>query len=169
MAYLKCPHCDCAPRERDFAAHVQACRARMTDSRVQAEQIAQAIAWDEYGNESNGYASWDSNHSCGVLRYGCCGGGHDIDREELARAIASALAAAAPQWQPIETAPKDGSRILVVWGRTVRLVHWHEAEGPRGSRFANWLPDDKGAVLALEKPTHWMPLPSLPPQEETGR
>jgi sarcosine oxidase delta subunit len=28
MAYVRCPYCDAAPRERDFAAHVKDCRRR---------------------------------------------------------------------------------------------------------------------------------------------
>lgn len=51
---------------------------------------AQQIARDEQGSEANGYLSWENNHSCGG--YGCCGGGKDIDRKELARAIQQALA-----------------------------------------------------------------------------
>lgn len=40
MAYIKCPHCDAAPRERDFAAHVRGCRkadAPSETARLKAE------------------------------------------------------------------------------------------------------------------------------------
>jgi hypothetical protein len=84
------------------------------------------------------------------------------------------------EWQPIETAPKDGTRILVyepsggldevfacVWG-----VYW---PGPRNvpeyaARRANgWVEfdgmDDRQTV---DEPTHWMPLPVPPPNQEHG-
>jgi hypothetical protein len=50
-------------------------------------QIAKMIAWDEYGPVED---SWVSNHSC-RMSYGCCGGGKDIDRDALAKAIMAAL------------------------------------------------------------------------------
>lgn len=73
-------------------------------------------------------------------------------------------AAASPQWQPIATAPKDGTQVWLWWDKKRRLGRWHEAENPPsiGGRFANWLTDDKGSVSAVTKPTHWMPLPAPP-------
>jgi hypothetical protein len=49
---------------------------------------AEAIAYERGSIED----SWSSGHSCGS--YGCCGGGKEIDRDELARVIADALARA---------------------------------------------------------------------------
>lgn len=67
----------------------------------------------------------------------------------------------ASQWQPIETAPKDGTRILL-----------HDANSaakrqPINTTVGSWWSDkyrnhwfpDHGFV---NKPTHWMPLPELP-------
>ena len=61
------------------------------------------------------------------------------------------------EWQPIETAPKDGTDILASWfaprkpWRAIGVLRWHADE---------WLtrPGDWGM-----KPTHWM---SLPPQPQ---
>lgn len=54
------------------------------------------------------------------------------------------------EWQPIETAPKDGRRILA--GRTtVFIALWN-------SRAKSWL-DDAGY---FRDPTHWMQLPTSP-------
>ena len=70
-------------------------------------------------------------------------------------------------WQPIDTAPKDGT-VIDVWGHGrrypgVRWTHWIEPE------FQNWeieQPYDAlgGAHwdLPLISPTHWMPLPEPP-------
>ena len=74
-------------------------------------------------------------------------------------------------WQPIETAPKDGTRILA-FGKTAAEIggpstfpqieaasFCGESDYPgfeweiAGGGYANWM-----------APTHWMPLP-LPPKE----
>lgn len=68
------------------------------------------------------------------------------------------------EWQPIETAPKDGSRVLAYqpdgrWqskrtcrGETIELVYWHQPGNPDSAGF--WMPSIR--------PTHWMPLPEPP-------
>src|SRR6266550_5689571 len=57
-------------------------------------------------------------------------------------------------WQPIETAPRDGTMILIGrWDRglaTIYSDHWAEDPGC-------WC-DSSGSFL----PTHWMPLPHPP-------
>ena len=69
------------------------------------------------------------------------------------------------EWQPIETAPKDGTLILGWWTiagsayapHVVRFV----ADAPEGP---NWF-DDYGAPFS--EPTHWMPLPPAPDSSAT--
>lgn len=66
------------------------------------------------------------------------------------------------QWRPIETAPKDGTWVLLwfdadeyavsgAWMRPGRdyIAHW--------CAFGRWTPGDA--------PTHWMPLPAPPASE----
>ena len=57
------------------------------------------------------------------------------------------------EWQPIETAPKDGTDILFFGSRN-------------GVWFGRYNPAPKGWCLGLptdgESPTHWMPLPDPP-------
>lgn len=60
-------------------------------------------------------------------------------------------------WQPIETAPKDGTWILI-WGD-----RWDCEQPDVGSWDDDDWRDDEGAVLAFA--THWMPLPTPPSQE----
>lgn len=55
-------------------------------------------------------------------------------------------------WQPIETAPKDGTRILL-W-ISVGIAMPYAWEGER------WIGDDYPLNMAY--PTHWMPLPDAP-------
>lgn len=59
-------------------------------------------------------------------------------------------------WHPIETAPKDGSHVLLYCdyygiGRCV----W---EGWRNV----WRSDDPNHGIGFPQPTHWMPLPDFP-------
>lgn len=56
------------------------------------------------------------------------------------------------EWQPIETAPKDGTRILVCRNdlvEPVTIAYWSMGE----CRFMTPL------VLDFRPLTHWMPLP----------
>ncbi len=71
--------------------------------------------------------------------------------------------AAAEQWQPIETAPKDGTSILVVdHGGTVREAgwwdRWYGDTSNPGWMIAN-CDEEYGIYVAA---THWMPLPPPP-------
>lgn len=61
------------------------------------------------------------------------------------------------EWQPIETAPKNGSRVLL----------WNpEWSGPCTAQFygdaaGGWKLDKRMPPFAYQ-PTHWMPLPAPP-------
>lgn len=61
----------------------------------------------------------------------------------------------ANEWQPIETAPKDASRILIYddeFGRGI--VYWH-------LNRKCWC-SDEDSILDYWEPTHWQPLPEVP-------
>ena len=62
-----------------------------------------------------------------------------------------------PKWQPISTAPKDGTSILIFEAQdgttgTVRVSRWRDDTIPTG-----WTGGDR-------VPSHWLPLP-LPPNK----
>ena len=79
-------------------------------------------------------------------------------------------------WQPIETAPRDATALLVtrdIWPGA-KSGRAEECNG-RNTYVAAWWPDERGgqgawicymdAVLDPEcpvEPTHWMPLPDAP-------
>lgn len=66
-------------------------------------------------------------------------------------------------WQPIETAPKDGQDILlfVQPSREQFIAYWHK-------RFSRWCFGESltGLRLFTKGETHWMPLPSAPDEPE---
>jgi len=62
-------------------------------------------------------------------------------------------------WQPIDTAPKDGTEILAVDGDVYAVVRWCAfAEPPQWRDHAGL---GAGGIDPFE-PTHWMPLPEAP-------
>jgi hypothetical protein len=54
-------------------------------------------------------------------------------------------------WQPIETAPKDGTNLLVTDGK-ITALGWHDEFDA---------PEDPWCGY-IKRPTHWMPLPPPP-------
>ncbi|HZH10601.1 MAG TPA: DUF551 domain-containing protein [Microvirga sp.] len=92
--------------------------------------------------------------------------------------IIAALSTPGGEWKPIETAPKDGTKVLAVMPGGFKSVVWYDAQ------FAYEYNDEKGesdyrgawtdgtvASFAYEEltelnPTHWMPLPASPLSKE---
>ena len=64
------------------------------------------------------------------------------------------------RWRPIETAPKDGTEVLVFVPPNRLSVNPFVAQA-RNPTGAQWWARRVGSI----KPTHWMPLPD-PPEEE---
>jgi hypothetical protein len=80
-------------------------------------------------------------------------------------------------WQPIETAPKDGTSILILRGETIPDIPLIEvasysdgaaAEELGYREFAKygawmvWNAPDNWYLVDVAEPTHWMPLPETP-------
>ncbi|MEJ1172654.1 DUF551 domain-containing protein [Agrobacterium sp. CMT1] len=68
-------------------------------------------------------------------------------------------------WQPIETAPKDGSEILALWKRSQIQSNGY---GVVWFEDGSWREFDYECLVS--DPTHWMPLPSPPaaPSKQEG-
>lgn len=101
--------------------------------------------------------------------------------EELERFAALIQANTVPQWQPIETAPKDGTRILV-GGKSpngnsaydsVGQAYWRKEikyaeDSPRCDEPEGfyWASDNKRNGQCCWFISHWQPLPSAPTIQE---
>ena len=69
------------------------------------------------------------------------------------------------EWQPIETAPKDGTPIIVArhmpsWGWVRGWATWESVCGISGWLSRGFF--NPPGELGLAHPTHWMPLPEQP-------
>lgn len=81
------------------------------------------------------------------------------------RAVAAFVLA--QQWQSIESAPKDGSPIVVwppTWTGISSCARWNEDKYAKNPKPYWSRVDDGGRVMASRgnPPTHWMPLPAAP-------
>jgi hypothetical protein len=69
----------------------------------------------------------------------------------------------AMEWEPIETAPKDGTPFLATDGRYYEVLNQ-----PPGCELGVWAETRpgsgvwSGSCVRNIDPTHWMPLPPLP-------
>jgi len=68
------------------------------------------------------------------------------------------------QWQPIETAPKDGNDFLISFyyredsepiEQFTKITYWSDSE-------KGWDGMAQSIRTGVIKPTHWMPLPNPP-------
>ncbi len=67
------------------------------------------------------------------------------------------------RWQPMDIAPRDGSRILVVWLGRVEIATWcQDVSYPTWQEWPDGDFDNGGEV------THWQPLPKPPERLEVG-
>ena len=77
-----------------------------------------------------------------------------------------------PQWQSIETAPKDGTTILVfkhtppAWN-VIGLAFWFGGDSSISGWISYGIPQhsSEANTLGLAFPTHWMPLPDIPRED----
>lgn len=72
------------------------------------------------------------------------------------------------EWQPIETAPKDGSEIFV-WGTVEDSPYARPHIGSEGLERVAWAGDGWWITSPqcdawVPEPSHWMPLPPPPAQ-----
>lgn len=87
-------------------------------------------------------------------------GDEHIDSDYLAELHSRLAQPPDPEWQPIESAPKDGTAFIAVSGNWIVCMCWnkHRRDWCTVDKHYCSLPED-------ETFTHWMPLPSPPTKE----
>lgn len=90
---------------------------------------------------------------------------------ELSEGQATALLRArenADGWRPIETAPKDGTKVLLFWPqRPPADVGWYALDDlPPKRALEEGFRAHGDRCIPPEQPTHWRPLPAPPDKEE---
>jgi hypothetical protein len=105
------------------------------------------------------FCGHDPSKSLGGMLGSVIAGYRDGDNQRTAKAMVGIVdLCERPQWQPIETAPKDGS-IIIVAAPAVGAARWSHFREPAG--YWEWFSGGRC------RPTHWMPLPS-PPEPGAG-
>lgn len=71
------------------------------------------------------------------------------------------------EWQPIETAPKDGTAILAYTNSEVLSLYWSDSiwaavNNPVQKQGGGWVQEVNRSDTYVYCPTHWMPLPPPP-------
>ncbi len=146
----------------DFAAKLREAGKPLLSEQLEVERTARQQAEQERDSANSRFCEqhrgvWKSSGcvACSVIENGERQRALLEPLEQRAKQAEAALAACRAQqvWQPIETAPKDGTTIYIGVGHIGAEAHWNE----KGSYWAT-----SGGFI--DHPTHWMPLPT-PPQE----
>jgi hypothetical protein len=139
----------------------------MTDELKDAERVAfEAWAkdwwfWGDIQEPNAENAAWEAWQARAALTHPTQSpDGRTIDKAMVKRlAIQHGLPTG---WQPIETAPKDGTRFIAWHEGRSGFFHWQGNDGT--NRPVGWR-DDFIYVYPegdLNGPTHWQPLPEAP-------
>ena len=88
---------------------------------------------------------------------------HAMKLFDARQALRAALDASPPidPWQPIATAPKDGTRIIIAWGGVTTVGKYLDNSKAPYMPWAGWVPVS-GDSWPAGRPTHWKPLPAPP-------
>jgi hypothetical protein len=75
------------------------------------------------------------------------------------------------EWQPIETAPRNGERIMIYSSCKVEIAKWggypnlwgiKDEHGYVPDIWIGWIGDDANYDSEFYPPKYWMPLPKMP-------
>lgn len=89
-----------------------------------------------------------------------------IREDDVEAAVTAAISAwnrRADDWQPIETAPRDGTEVLV-YATMPDHLQWADPDKQLRpvTRVTAWHPDAGWCVDELREASHWRPLPKGP-------
>lgn len=70
------------------------------------------------------------------------------------------------EWRDMESAPKDGSEVLIAVNGRPLISHYrvseHIVNGKSSSRFEGWFMPFAYSFSDPPEPTHWSPIPDIP-------
>lgn len=108
------------------------------------ERFYKTLAYVDHDSDADSTSTQDAAH---IAR---------CDPDTIRELCRLALIGLSQQWQPIETAPKDGRPVLVGrHGYCPQVWCWHQEIIGEGWPWLVALPGEDAMRL---KPTHWMPL-----------
>jgi len=81
------------------------------------------------------------------------GRGEDPRYREVAERIAGAINSEIPYWRPLDTAPRDGTRVLGCDGEQMEIIYWANGWFNQSAEMSMW---------RVFPPAYWMPLPPVP-------
>jgi hypothetical protein len=88
-------------------------------------------------------------------------------RERARAAVTAYFAEAGDGWMPIETAPKDGTRVLLMLRGPKppeMIARWTQAWTSEDDDPLEWINDEENAIYGTA--THWHPLPAPPAAQD---
>ena len=158
-------HCWCDVQMNDYSFSKLNEQMKVVDEALAAYEAAQAepkqaaepVAWGMEDKET------------GLILDVICPATHDELEGDYTIPLFAAPVAQAEQWQPIETAPKDGSTIML-WERYESepfFGFWWEGRDRWRASTTHYDTDGNACVIDRiysDGVTHWMPLPQ-PPKE----
>ena len=130
----------------------------------QKAEVTAAAAWNQrsawqHPREGTEMADNEFNALCDAHGFSAVARGEfPLVPRNLLKALVDAAVLAERElsaWQPIETAPRDGTEILVWNGSERQILWWSDP-------LNGWTFNDEWEVLE-DLLTHWQPLPSPPP------
>jgi hypothetical protein len=127
----------------------------LADAAIAAGGAQEAVAWKVDG--LNGYN--ESAPSVWLKKDNAEAAAARLFKSSITPLAGPLPRVAATAWQPIETAPKDGTEVWAFNGEQARML-WSE-----GEEWSLWVWADQllaDADPEPDQPTHWQPLPSAP-------
>jgi hypothetical protein len=134
--------------------------AERDEARALSAQESKPVAWEPVGTVDNlsGYVRWKilpGDMSSGTVLY------------RAATSVSAQDASTKDGWKPIETAPKDDTRVLILDHGIQFIAKWsNEADHGHALVAPGWqihyCHEDLWYCTATATPTHWQPLPEPP-------
>lgn len=164
---------------QDAITSIRALQATQPESDL-ATTIAEVVKEESLGGAACGWKSCtgcletSDGYHCGTYPYsdtfkthvgpGCseCGGLGVVWEHYSKEALEDMQREPEPavkvdEWQPIETAPRDWSDVLL-FDAALKIDHRKVYEGYYDTEFSEW----HSPAAGVTSPTHWMPLPAAP-------